>query len=95
MRVEKLAPYLSRYPNRFVAQFLWHGFKDVFPFPSSLSSIPPMSGNLKSAYVHPEVVSGEFKKEVSLSRMAGPFSSPPVDDLVVSPLGVVPRLEPN
>lgn len=31
----------------------------------------------------------------STSRMAGPFGSPPLPNLAVSPLGVVPKKEPN
>ncbi|KAM3932738.1 uncharacterized protein RB166_005767 [Leptodactylus fuscus] len=44
---------------------------------------------------HREVVSAKLRKEVALGRMAGPFASPPFEDLVVSPLGVVPKKEPN
>lgn len=44
---------------------------------------------------HPEVVSEKLRKEVALGRMGGPFSVAPLDNLVVSPLGVVPKKEPG
>lgn len=50
---------------------------------------------MKSALAHPEVVSAKLAKEVELGRMAGPFASSPLDNLVVSLLGVVPKKEPN
>lgn len=71
------------------------GFQDGFPIRSSLDRVLPVSANLRSAYEHPEVVGCKLGKEVALDRMAGPFAEPPVKDLVVSPLGVVPKREPN
>lgn len=47
--------------------------------------------NLRSALAHLEVVSEKLAKEVALGRMAGPFGLPRLDNLVVSPLGVVPK----
>ncbi|KAM9329440.1 uncharacterized protein PAF06_002568 [Gastrophryne carolinensis] len=49
--------------------------------------------NLKSVREQPEVIRGKLEKEVALGRMAGPFSVPPMERLVVSPLGVVPKKE--
>lgn len=95
VKVEKMAPYLSRYPNRGAACTLWLGFKEGFPISSELADIPPVLANLRSAYEHPDVVSSKLQKEVSLGRMAGSFAGPPVGDLVVSPLGVVPMRELN
>ena len=66
-----------------------------FRIPCSLASVPPVARNLRSALRHPLVVSDKLHKEVALGRMAGPFSEVPVRDLVVSPLGVVPKKEPN
>ena len=33
-------------------------------------------------------------KELSLGRVAGPFSAPPFHNLVVSPLGLIPKKDP-
>lgn len=44
---------------------------------------------------HPDVFLEKLRKEVALGRMGGPFPAAPFDDLVVSPLGVVPKKEPG
>ncbi|XP_053556935.1 uncharacterized protein LOC128648362 [Bombina bombina] len=49
--------------------------------------------NLKSAAEFPGVLAEKLRKEVKLGRMAGPFKEKPCADLIVSPLGVVPKKE--
>lgn len=61
----------------------------------SLTTVPPISDNLQSARLFPEVVTEKLQKEVSLGRMGGLFSSLPLAGLIVSPLGVVPKKEPS
>lgn len=93
--VERMRPFLGRYPDKKAAGLLEIGFMDGFRIPGNLEVVPPLSRNLKSALLHSDVVSTKLHKEVELGRMAGPFSSAPFPDLVVSPLGVVPKKEPN
>lgn len=57
--------------------------------------MPKVPNNLRSALQHPEVVSEKLAKEVAMGRMGGPFRCAPIADLVVSPLGVVPKKENN
>ncbi|KAM4038547.1 uncharacterized protein ACNLHF_016903 [Anomaloglossus baeobatrachus] len=57
--------------------------------------VPGATKNLLSAYQHSAVVAEKLGKEVALGRMAGPFQALPFPDLVVSPLGVVPKKEPG
>ena len=52
---------------------------------------PRVSRNLISAIQHPEVVSGNLRKELGLGRVAGPFNSPPLPNLQCHPVGVVPK----
>ena len=47
--------------------------------------------NLPSALLHPDVVNDKLQAELQLGRIAGPFSEPPFPDLVISPIGVVPK----
>lgn len=94
VRVEKMHPFLDRYPDREAAQVLGQGFSDGFRIPASLVISPPMARNLHSVLQHPEGVSEKLRKKVALGRMAGFFSVLPMPDLVVSPLGVVPKKEP-
>lgn len=93
VRLEKMLPFLNRYPDRAAAQLLESGFREGFQIPSSVREIQPVAENLRSALRHPEVVSAKLSKEVALGRMAGPFPDPPLPGLIVSPLGVVPKKE--
>lgn len=90
-----MSPFLNKYPDRQAARLLREGFMEGFVIPCSLTQIPPMADNLRSAKQHSEVVSEKLAKEVSLGRMGGPFLLPPLENLVVSPLGVVLKKEPN
>ena len=47
--------------------------------------------NLLSAREFPGVIDSKVASEVALGRIAGPFDSPPVDPLWVSPVGIVPK----
>ncbi|MEG7522284.1 MAG: hypothetical protein M3H12_04180, partial [Chromatiales bacterium] len=68
-----------------------HGFKiNYFGTPTLCST-----HNHPSASVHRDVVEKKLKKELSLGRIAGPFSSPPFPNYQSSPLGVVAKKEPN
>lgn len=90
-----MRPFLNRYPDREAARELGEGFSVGFRIPCSLTAIPPMAKNLRSALQNPGVVSEKLAKEVALGRMSGPFATKPLQNLVVSPLGVVPKKEPN
>ena len=48
-----------------------------------------------SAYENPDVVDEKLRKERELGRIAGPFDSPPLANLRVSPLGVIPKKTPG
>lgn len=51
--------------------------------------------NWNLAYAKPDVVSAKLSSEVALGRIAGPFCSLPVEDLRVSPLGLVLKKKPG
>lgn len=46
---------------------------------------------MKSARELPEVVAKKLDKECKAGRVAGPVPRPPLPNLLVSPLGVVPK----
>lgn len=94
VKVEKMHPFLDRYPDREAAQILGRGVLEGFRIPAQLVVSPSMARNLCSAMQHPEVVLEKLRKEVALGRMAGPFPMLPIPGLVVSPLGVVSKKEP-
>lgn len=93
--VERMRLFLGRYPDRKAAQLLDEGFAEGFRIPCNLEVVPPVSRNLRSAMQHSNAVSEKLLKEVALGCMGGPFPSAPFADLVVSPLGIVPKKEHN
>ena len=52
---------------------------------------PRVSRNLISANQHPDIVTSNLYKEISLGCVAGPFISSPLPNLQCHPLGVVPK----
>ncbi|KAM4748944.1 protein KTI12 homolog [Rhinophrynus dorsalis] len=94
--IEELREALGGYPLRKEARFLLDGF--MFGFKVPVQGEVAQSGkprNLKSAQEYPQVVRDKLEKELRAGRMAGPSESPPLRDLIVSPLGVVPKREPG
>ncbi|KAJ1097764.1 hypothetical protein NDU88_002881 [Pleurodeles waltl] len=53
----------------------------------------PLVQNLKSVKDNPTVARQKIAKELALGRIAGPYSQPPMDKFIVSPIGVVPKKE--
>ena len=43
----------------------------------------------------PEIVDNKLAKEIHAGRIIGPFDLPPLDNLRVSPLGVIPKKQPG
>ncbi|OCT57837.1 hypothetical protein XELAEV_18002927mg [Xenopus laevis] len=60
-----------------------------------LNVINEVYKNVKSASQHEEALKQKLEKELKAGRMAGPFEEVPIKDLVVSPLGIVPKKEPG
>ena len=75
--------------------FLVDGF--IHGFHINYFGTPTLSAlhNHPSASAHRDIVSKKLTKELALGRIAGPFSSPPFPNFQSSPLGVVPKKEPN
>lgn len=90
-----MRPWLDLYPSREKALLLIEGFSFGFPLPSFTGSGCTIVDNLKSVRQFPEVVREKVSKEIAEGRMAGPFKFPPFSDFRISPLGVVPKREPN
>lgn len=86
----RLASFLVDYDpakKRYLEEGFSHGFSLLFkgaPFSS-------FSANHSSALQNPHVLFNMIQEELSLGRIAGPFSTPPADPFVVSPLGLVPK----
>lgn len=83
--------YLRKYPERQTAELSEEGFLSGIKIPSVVSSSGAVCVNLRSAREHPDVVREKLYKEVRLGRMLGPFLSPPLLNMMVSPLELVPK----
>ena len=82
----------SGYPEEEI-NFLYHGFKEGFDLcyegpqvrQSESQNIPFMIGN--------EVILwNKLMKEVQLKRVAGPYSKPPFENFIQSPIGLIPKV---
>ena len=69
----------------------WFGF-DLFNCRYFPSDPPP---NLTSSSTFPSIVDKKLAKEASLGRISGPYSYPPLDNMVFSPLGLQPKKIPG
>ena len=85
-----LLGYSSRIAYRLIKGFS-EGFKINYQGPRITSTAP----HLGSAYENPDVVDEKLRKERELGRIAGPFDTPPLENLHVSPLGVIPKKTPG
>ena len=87
VKIDRLKAFLEGY-NQQLVEYIVKGFKEGFSLCSraKVNNIEPK--NLKSAYLHPEVLDDKIKKEVDLGRLLGPFDSRPFDDMCLSPIGL-------
>ena len=92
--VNSLARYLSEYDKE-DSSFLIAGFSQGFRIPFQGDLPHKVPNNLLSAEQHPSIVDEKLLKELQANRIAGPFASPPFKNLVVSPIGLVPKKLPG
>jgi len=62
-------------------------------YKGSLSHVEPP--NLVSAIQHAEIVDEKIQKELQSQRIAGPFSSIPLPNFRISPIGLVEKKVPG
>ncbi len=90
LKVDRLLPWLARYPDREAAEFLSHGLIHGFSLNADLQLAHVHFENLASALNNPDIVHTLLAKEIKSGRISGPFPSPPFS-MRVSPLGVIPK----
>ena len=95
IRVSVLAKYLEGYDQE-SSDYLITGFSKGFSLGTVGVVTPSVSPNHNS--VSPtsvKFIQTKIDKEISLGRIKGPYNEPPLHDFISSPLGVVPKKEPN
>ncbi|XP_077778992.1 uncharacterized protein LOC144326320 [Podarcis muralis] len=95
IKLQPLRTLLNLYPNRQAALLLGEGFSQGFRIPvlsTPSSNCPP---NQKSVLERPDIAMKKIQKEIVAGRVAGPFPVPPIDQLHISPLGIVPKKAPG
>ncbi|KAL8619099.1 hypothetical protein ACOMHN_019371 [Nucella lapillus] len=95
IRVDKLDYYLEQYPAREIANEISQGFKEGFKIMFKGPRVDRAARNHNSAYKQPAIVEQMLFKEVSLGRVAGPFTEKPLPNLTISPIGLVPKSTPG
>jgi hypothetical protein len=87
-----LRAYLSGYPH---ATYLISGFQTGFRLGYFGPRQPSMANNLQSCYQHPDITLNKIQSEVQACRIKGPFTSRPLPNLQISPIGLVPKKTAN
>jgi hypothetical protein len=90
VKAQKLNLLLQGYPE-IERRFLIDGFTSGFRLQSHGPVTPHRSKNHGSAEKLPNVTFGMIMQELQASRIAGPFHNSPFPNLVISPLGLVPK----
>ena len=79
----------------FKRAFLTKGFSEGFYIPFEGDITEGMCRNHKSALQKPSVVDEKLRIELEAGRVSGPFDHMPLEHLIVSPIGLVPKKEPG
>ena len=91
IKIQVLEEWLKSYPCREDANYLVDGFKYGFRIPTLGECRAVTVHNLRSVIGMEDIVQWKINKEVKEVRVLGPFSAPPLENLRVSPLGIVPK----
>ena len=82
---------LHNHPNPAFVSFLTHGFCFGFDVGYRGPRSPRLASNLRSALARPTVIQDYRALECEAGHTASPFTSPPLPNFVVNPLGGVPK----
>lgn len=95
INISVLHDRLLPYPDKNDAVLLLHGFQFGFKIPYEGSREGRLSRNHMSALQYPKIVWKKLQDEIAEGRVAGPFPDPPFPNLIVSPIGLVPKSTPG
>lgn len=89
--ISVLSRYLANYPDELAALELLQGFREGFELCYQGPRVASNCKNLKSLHSLQEEAMHTINKEISLGRVAGPFIHSPLQNLRLSPVGMVPK----
>ncbi|XP_052796973.1 uncharacterized protein LOC128229245 isoform X1 [Mya arenaria] len=92
--INTLAPYLDGYDTD-KTHFLVKGFNQGFSLGTADYIPPRVSQNHSSVHKNLDFVRNKIATEVTRGRIKGPYITPPLPNLVCSPLGAVPKRTKN
>ena len=95
IKVPILLKWLQHYPKVKERDILAKGFSQGFKLGYRGPRCPRESECLKSASKNVSAAWNKVYKEISLGRIVGPFSTPPLATLQCSPIGVIPKRQPG
>lgn len=87
----KLEELLKGHPNQNLVQYMVNGFKYGFALRYQGLLISRHHHSLPTAYTHKKLLMKCINKEMQLGRILGPFSKPPFQPSICSPVGMVPK----
>ena len=91
INVNRLEIVLADHPDRVFVSKLLQTFRLGANIGFFGRCSPRFSSNLPTALAQPDIVKANLDKEVSLGRVAGPFSTLPFPNFQVSTMGLVPK----
>ena len=92
LQADQFALELQHHPDRQLVNYVLDGISNGFRVGFSPShKLKSATNNKPSAQQHAAVVDEYLAYEVSLGRVAGPFTSPPLPNLHISSFGVIPK----
>ena len=95
VHAHRLSHFLKGFDNM-LRDALVNGFTHGFRIPSTIhNSTAGTYRNHQSAITHPLFVNSKIDREIAMVRLAGPFAVPTPANVIVSPLGVVPKKVPG
>ena len=91
VKASVLKQYLYSYPNQDDAKLLYEGFSNGFKLEYEGPRVATECSNLQSIQMHEYEAIKVVLKEVELGRIAGPFIEKPIENLRISPVGLIPK----
>ena len=94
VKIKELAKYLDGYDEE-LKDYIINGFEKGFSLEFKGERSLKEPNNLRSAINNKAIAQEKIDKEVELGRIAGPFESPPIKNLTISPIGLHPKKKPG